>query len=293
MVAQSTKGTLAVAFYFSDGTQATGAGNAQSVQLPAKNAFEPAADVWPSAWDFIDHPPAANSQAGYQELKAIDGLRTSIGWRPNWKSEARFGVPVPYGYSNDNICIVGAPFPTKNGQVWDVCQAIPYNLATHTWITPNTNPKAGLSFTAPDEGLYQALNYYIRGDLSDATTNFQKVAGTWDGTGFNDGSGDYRGETLGLFLYTQKVLDVQPNFSNGGSLQKVESTIWAIQNSDGGIARSYVTTTNHLGSDKETATTALLYLDPSLIAYVQGIAASHQYNLSSPPPANFAINPFG
>ena len=61
--------------------------------------------------------------------------------------------------------------------------------------------------------------------MTDALINFNYVTGLWNGTGFRDknaiANGFFRGEDLSLFLYVQKVLNVQPNFTNGYTLPNI------------------------------------------------------------------------
>jgi PKD domain-containing protein len=225
---------------------------------------------------------------------------------------------VPYNFINNNVafCPVASGYghctlpKLANGQSYELDQAIRYNPATGQWIpwtqSGGSIPATGYATTSTpiDEALYQALNLYIRGDLTHAEANVATVASLCVslGTGpngvvryaFNDGSGIYRGMWLGTFLYTEMVLNYHPSLPNGCTDAKLQATMWDIQNPDGGVGRQY-TRTSQKGSDDETSDSSLLPYSTTLISYVQGVAAAATYNTASAPPkTTFAlVYPFG
>ncbi|HXQ93213.1 MAG TPA: hypothetical protein VN739_09435 [Nitrososphaerales archaeon] len=265
--------------------------------------FEPACCSWKAGWGLVDNEPASDPTMGLQILHTMSTLNSTFGWHSNWIDDSIYGVPIPYKSNNTAIAYTlhNGSFPeTSNGVRYEVAQNSPYNLNCPCWNAPDLNATHGLETTwknpSAQQAIYQSLNFFIRGDNADAISNFQWVASIWNGTGFVDANvasgkhGFFRGEILALFLYAQKVLNVQPNLPNGATLGQIEAKLWSLQSSDGGIAYQYTTASiNH--SDDETTEAALLPYSPTLIAYVQSIAKSGLYNLTSSPPSNFVIDP--
>src|SRR5579872_3538864 len=222
-------------------------------------------------------------------------LNASLGWHPSWKEESIFGVPIPYRNNNNTAIAHTFPngsYPTFSGIAYQIAQLSPYNVICHCWNSPDMNVSHGIATNSAQTAIYQALNYFIRGDSADAFTDFNLTTKEWNGSGFLDTNAKsnhfFRGEDLALYLYAAKVLPAE--WSNVTTLAIIEAKLWSLQNFDGGIALSYNTTTiNH--SVVETSEAALLPYSPTLISYVQRVAQSGVYNLMTPPPPNFDIYP--
>ena len=291
LTAQGTDktGLSPVQFYFFDGTPAP--------RLPPWQTYEPN-ECWKTAIAFRDNPPQSNPDMSNAILAALESVKTDFGWRPPWKDESILGVPTPYSFHNNNMSFTKnqglPPLPTmpKSASEYAVNQAAPFDTTMLQWIEADLNPTDAMTVSpgALDEGLYEACNFYIRGDYLQAVANLNQVASYWDGSGF--GTPPYRGEFLGIFLFTCRVLGITRPSLGGRPLTEVEDTLWALQNSDGGISRSYYSTTNRAGSDNETSNAALLAYSPSIMAHLKSLFDSKTFDLTSSPPVDFVVNPF-
>jgi len=227
----------------------------------------------------------------YSHLQALE---SSVGWRPADNRESQWGYIVSSAKANTNICFTanrGPPLPTVNGTVVAYDQAARWNIATQSWASGEfTLSEATTNSMAQfDEAGFQALNLYLRGDPQDAMANLQWMANQCtvnpDGSvGF--GTAPYRGMFLSVFLEATEVVGT-PNLKPGCSISAITSTIWGIQQPDGGIARQYrdVSTcpSTCLNSDDETTNAALLAYSPGVILFIQQEAKSGQFNLTSIP----------
>jgi hypothetical protein len=299
LVCQNTSGNTFINFsYANDTTGTVGCWTHSGIPqngMPAIHSFEPPANSWPVAWDWIDNPPTGQTGLiGHAVLSSVAALNLSRGFVSNWKSEVRFGIPIPYGQPpNDNVCYpMNGPQSTFiSGAYYLIGGAAPFVLATGTWASPNLNPAAGIcdSFMPTDEALYQALNFKLRGDNAHAASNVQCVANRAaqiPGGRIAFGTSPYRGEELGLFMYVVTVLGSTPTYPAGTSKSQIEQTLWSLQNANGGIARAYTDSTpaHDLNPDHETSATAILYADSTLIAYFQSVVASGIYSSGQRPP---------
>ena len=227
---------------------------------------------------------------------SINTLSASVGWHASWNRESMMGFIIPYNKPNSNLCLVtpsGSYLTMPDGTQYQIDQAAPWDFPSQTWLAPDTNPNdgKGVNSTAIDEALFQAVNFYLRGDETDAMANLQDVAYLAvlnpDGSvGF--GSAPYRGMFLGTFIEAAEVIGT-PVLPPGITMDQIASTIWTLQagQSDGGLPRQYSSFTNGvLGSDDETTNAALLAYSPGVIQYLQTVASSGLYNLASVPSAN-------
>jgi len=234
-----------------------------------------------------------DTQMAQSIFGAVNNLTFSIGWHAPWNRESMMGFIIPYDKTNANLAFVkanGAYLTMPNGTSYQIDQAAPWNFSNQSWVGPDPNPNdaKGLDPNAIDETLFQALNFYLRGDLTDAMANLQGVANIAvknpDGSvGF--GFPPFRGMYLGTFLEAAEVIGV-PKLPNGISMDDIANTIWTLQSgqSDGGIPRQYSSfTAGVLGSDDETTNAALLAYSPGVIEYVSAVRLSGAYNLTSIP----------
>jgi hypothetical protein len=287
--------------------------------------FEPMED-WKQAWCAICFPQyVANgdSSQGYKVLQALDKLKTEVNWVHNMKDSPVLGVPIGFDFPNTNVSLSPAGqlsgYPVINGlevAIFSAMRVIPGNPPK--WIPWNDVPytkAVGYNPGAIDFTLYSALNFALRGRSDLALQNLnavaQNVTKNSDGS-VSIGPSPSRGMFLGTFLFTCQVLNsFSPPLPQGIQLADIESTMWGIQNSDGGVARNYNALNSTPGndnanSDNETTSAAVLPYCTKLIQYVQGIINSKQYNMDSPAPGfenvtssggqptgNFVVNPFG
>ncbi|MFI5419986.1 MAG: LysM peptidoglycan-binding domain-containing protein [Nitrososphaerales archaeon] len=298
LIAQNVTGTKGSLndlgqIYFENGTATNAFRQDRKFEVPCCS--------WKAGWGLLDNPPLNDSSMGLQILQEMSTLNATFGWHTNWKDDSTFGIPMPYvtpkPISLAYTYLVNGSYPEYSGIPYQIAQNSPYNLSCLCWDKPDMNVAHGLKHGLAQDAIYQSLNFFIRGDTNDSISDFQAVAKMWNGVGFLDknvnNSGIYRGEIPALFLYAQKVLDVQPELPNNATLANVTAKLWSLQTSDGGIAYQYNSTwTNH--SDEETSLAALLPYSPTLISYVQSVARSGLYNDSSPPPrlTNLLIDPF-
>lgn len=217
----------------------------------------------------------------------------SVNWHPSWNDESMLGLPIPYAKSgNQNFCITpsyGPPaYLTSNGFQWELDQALPWNPSTRTWNPPVMTISSASSCGAIDECLFQSVNLYIRGDLSGAQSNLQKIASQCavnsDGS-VRFGPSPARGMYLSTFLEAYEVINSPSIHLTGGcSISAIVSTVYCLQQSDGSIARNYSSCSSTAGGDDETTNAFLLAASPGVITFIQSESSAHTYSTSYIPP---------
>lgn len=265
----SDSGTGGVTFYYmNDGTTACSPSPANERVIPNENLK----DAY--AFDGLGVQTSMASSV----IQSVTQLYTTVHWHPSWNDESLIGIPIPYAKSgNSNYCLTpnyGAPsFVSINGQTVEIDQALPWNVATQTWNSPVMTISSASSCGFVDECLFQAVNLYIRGDLSGAEANLQNVASqcTTNGDGSMEfGTGTSRGMYLGTFLEAYEVInDNGITLSGGCTISGLISTIYCLQQSDGGIAMNYSSCSTHAGDDDETTNAFLLAASSGVISRVQ------------------------
>jgi len=284
------------------GTQTSCNGACGGVQFAFRNGT--AAPIFPPGLRFLPLENWADA-AAFQGLgfrpdiytaiyNSLQGLETSVAWSPPNNREAQWGYIISYGKPNTNIAFTtpqGKNLKVPGtGEQLQLDQALPWNTAAQSLIPFDSNPNNARGCGQfIDETMFQAMNFYIRGDTPDAKANLQCIANQLalnsDGSVLI-GPSPARGMYLGTFLEAAEVIGT-PVMPSGITLASVQNTIWCLQNSDGGISRSYSacnsSSSTNLGSDDETTNAALLAFSPGVIANVKAIAASGIYNLQSVP----------
>jgi hypothetical protein len=121
--------------------------------------------------------------------------------------------------------------------------------------------------------IYQSLNCYLKGNLTEAKQYFNQAVSLWDGMGIYDDATradqKYANYKLALVLYASKVLDV--NIDN-----RIEQKLWSMQQSNGGITSLADLNGNPINTcNAETSATALLPYNAELISQMHALFGSY------------------
>lgn len=276
---------------FGDGTQGPG--------IPYSLTFEPEENL-KSAYGFIEHPPTVGD-VGPVILSTLRGLPTEkymapaspgIPYHLPWNSEVLAGMILPYKKENTNIAYTGPPYPESAGKAFGLFSACPVASIPFAgkFLAPDLNYKNALNVnsSALEEGIYQALNFYLRGRADLAMQNLNHVARlatrSPDGAVLLGGNG----RALASFIMASNILEITTfDFPKGIDLVELETTLAKLQQAAGWIPDGYSSfdSSTFTGDPVESTNSAVLAYCPKLAEQFRTVHASGEYNLTSVPDA--------
>lgn len=283
--------------------------------LPCKDTFWTTSDNVPAGWTLQDFGYASVTQAIIKECSYLRCLSANSGDR----YEAYLGVPIAVGSPGDIHGIFSPGSDTialtcSTSGCGDATAAYgtlsggtPYKIQADVYSgsAGGSSPNGPVDVVGP-----QAINYYIRGDMTDSMRYANALVALWNGYSV-DGSGGGATWHLGQVMFVMRVLGLDTSNATittaygtetySEVFQQMESELWAIQSafncSGGCMPNSYTQSSpggpivGTGGVDAENQDAALLPFSYTVVSMVRaeygtysmpGGSTAHVYGHESP-----------
>jgi hypothetical protein len=208
-------------------------------------------------------------------------------WESGWRYEAYYGIPIPVGApSNQHFVVQVGTITTADGYrcATPLCQfAIKADTNTGSTGLPNIN--GPVDIVAP-----QAINYWLRGNLSMSRAYAKNLAARWDGHGIPQQINYppycypryycYSPWELGQVMFVMRVLQLDTSsdristasgtMTYAAVFNAMANQLWTVQNADGSLPNEYHSdNVGFFGQDAENQDGGLLPFSPAVINRVR------------------------
>jgi len=269
------------------------------VTVPCEDAFWTTSDNNPTCATLADFGYSDIATACltkiFHTLKFLtDGAQPpqeTSAWESGWRYEVYYGIPIPVGSPKDQHFIVQVGNLTQTDPFGCTAPPCPYAIKadTNTGSVSLSNINGPVDIVAP-----QAINYWLRGNMSMARPYAQNLVGRWDGHGIPQqlnvppycypGLTCYSPWELGQVMFVMRVLGLDTstarvsttankNTTYAAVFNDMVSQLWTIQgnyNSNGSLPNEYhADNIGFGGADAENQDGALLPFSITVINRVK------------------------
>jgi hypothetical protein len=265
------------------------------VTVPCEDAFWTTADNNPTCATLADFGYADISADCLNKIYHILKFKTegpqpaqeTGAWESGWRYEAYYGIPIPVGSPANHHFVVQVGTLTTYDPFG--CTTPPCSYAikadTNTGSVGLSNINGPADIVAP-----QAINYWLRGNISMSRAYARNLVARWNGSGIPQqinyppycypGHYCYSPWELGQVMFVMRVLQLDTSsdqistaagrMTYAAVFDDMTKQLWAVQNSDGSLPNEYHSdNVGFFGADAENQDGGLLPFSSTVINRVR------------------------